>query len=171
MALLERVLKVASERGLGYWEATDLEVDIRATLESDWLQPVRGALLPGVTRVQPTVPSLASLAHNGSSLLLADEGRRIALILEVGETPMAETKVERGIVAGARSRNGTWALLSRLIPPESGCELLLLRPDERGLESLSPPVRHGMAAIRVAWLGEPLQQATSTREDDQHIEA
>lgn len=162
LALLEQVLGVAAARGLGYWEDTDLEADDRVTLESDWLRPVTSAVLPGVTRTQLSVPDLATLAHDGSAVLLTDERRRMAMILGIGTTPIVETRLEQAIVGGARSRSGTWALLSRLDSPETGCELALLRPGERWLQPFSPPVRHGSAVMRVGWLGEQPVLSPST---------
>lgn len=111
LASLLRVLQVAAERGYAYWEGTDLEVDVHATLELGWLNPSAAGALPGV---QPVRFDMEVQAGSGGSFVLsrAEDPRLSRIVDLVGTQAIGGFTSGRSTLRAARSRGGAWALVN-----------------------------------------------------------
>jgi hypothetical protein len=142
-----RVLKVAAIEGYGYWEATEIDVE---WTESDLLRR-KTTSAPAARKHIVPFPTFLATGYSGTRILLSDQdGRRTALFDLESWPPRELARIERYTLAGARSSDGRWALLTSR---ERG------RIDARVLSSRLDPastllLAGGDAGREIGWLGE-----------------
>lgn len=109
---LHRVLKVAAQKGYGYWEATDLEVE---RIDSDLLAitPDRQTPTLQVQKHVLSFPAYIGAGRSGTLIAVSDQkGARTALFDLNVWPPRERARTGQYVLSASQAVDGRWAMVS-----------------------------------------------------------